>query len=138
MRASTKEHMKKVQSKIEEGIPMKAKDLAKRSRMSVGSIYRVIKLLRSDGVPIMRTKSGYLHAAHAEKRDDVYVLRMINGRHAADVMMLEACRNEMQKRWHNVEERKQLMIAMSPLTPSMNTLQRGMKLLQEKSARLGI
>lgn len=138
MRPSTKEHMSKVLSKIEEGIPMPAKTLAEKSRMSTGSIYRIIRMLRESGAPIMRTKAGYLHADHATKRDDVYVMRMTLGRHASDVQMINNCSKFMKQRWRGVEEKKQLLLALNPLTPSANSITRGIQMLQKKSESLGI
>lgn len=138
MRTKTKEHMNKVMTTIEEGIPMPAKKLAEKSRMSVGSIYKIIRMLREQGEPIMRTKTGYLHASAAEKRDDVYVMRMTLGRHASDVKMITNCSKYMKQRWRGVEEKKQLLLALNPLTPSTTSIFSGLRMLQDKSQSLGI
>lgn len=138
MRASTKEHMGKVMSTINEGMPLKAKDLAVKSGMSVGSLYRVIRLLREAGEPVVRTKNGYLHAEHAAKSDDVYIMRTVLGRHASDTIMLNNAAAHMRKRWKSVEEKKQLSLALGPMMPSISSIQSGLRVLQEKSERLGI
>ncbi len=137
MRAKTSEMLTKAQSILSAGIPIPAKELAKSCGLKAASAYRMIRIMRENGVGIIPTKNGYLLAEHAEKRDDVFFLRKLHGRRTSDFIALHGCIKEMQKRWTGIQgqEFKQIIL---PLKSDHHQLNKSLSILTQKSERLGI
>lgn len=137
MRPKTKEMLNKAAHILSEGMPVPGKTLATKCGLKVNSAYRIIRLLREGGMGIIPTKQGYLMADHAEKKDDVYFLRCLNGRRTSDYIALNGCINSMRKRWKGIEQ-NQLKQILQPFNVSRGALSTSLTILQEKSERLGI
>ena len=128
---------KKVISILSIGMPIFGKDLAKKCGLKVSSIYRIIRIIRKNHIGIIPTKNGYLLAEHAEKKDDVFFLRKLNGRRASDYIALNNCIDEIQKRWKGIEQ-KQLRQIIEPLYTSQESLTISLSILNKKSKTLGL
>jgi len=137
MRQSTREMITKAQSILSEGIPMPAKTLAAKCGLKAASAYRMVRIMREGGVGIIPTKTGYLLAEHATKRDDVFFLRKLNGRRTSDHIALSGCVDEMSKRWKGVEH-EQLKQILAPLNSTRHALTTSLTIINQKSERLGV
>lgn len=137
MRQRTMEMLSKAQSLIEEGIPIPAKELAKKCGLKASSAYRMVRIMRENGVGIIPTKKGYLIADHAEKRDDVFFLRKLNGRRTSDYLALHGCIDAMEKRWKGIEY-QQLKQILAPLNVTRQQLSTSLTIINQKSERLGV
>lgn len=136
MRASTKEMTAKAHGILKEGIPIRAKNMAQKCGMSVSSVYNMVRRMRVElSIPVMPTKNGYLLAEHATKRDDVYLLRRMNGRHTSDSMTVWLCQGSILKRWQGIENKEVKQICES-FSSVINKLNRNKIVLLKQSGKL--
>lgn len=83
-------------------------ELAKLCGLSPVSIYRIIRLLRLEGIGVIPTKKGYILSEFAQKPDDVGFMRRCFGRRTSDIIALGAMENDIRKRWSAVEDKNNL------------------------------
>lgn len=132
MKASRSVVQKKVLDALTEKNYLKAKDLASKCRCSTGTIYNAVRRLRQEqAVAIQPTRHGYVLSESAKKSDDVEFLRRINGRRTSDTVSLTPCIVYMKRRWRGIEG-ETLDQILIPLRPSLNTLGKGLRLLEER------
>jgi len=137
MKTSTMKMVTKAHSILSEGIPVPAKILAAKCGLKAASAYRMVRIMREEGIGIIPTKAGYLLAEHATKRDDVFFLRKLNGRRTSDYIALNGCIDEMSKRWKGVEQ-TQLRQILAPFNVTRQALTTSLAIINQKSERLGI
>jgi len=138
LRAKTVEMIKRVKSLLVDHEYMKSRELAEKCGLCVGSICRIIRLMREEGIGILSTKNGYVLSKYAKKPDDVGFLRRLHGRRASDFVALQAAQADIKRRWRSIEDRKQLQLICSPLTANVGRLQAGMKVLLKRSNNKGL
>ena len=130
MRGEVEQNIKKLRNIIEDGKDiLKANELAEKMRISTGTVYKYIRMLKERGFGIYATPDGYLPSSQARKNDDVRFLRRINGYHISSQFALAAAKKDIMARWRGETERKLLSDIIQPM--SMNT-----KLLKEARTKL--
>jgi biotin operon repressor len=138
MRAKTKTMLDKVKDLLEDKQYARAKVLSKACRVGVGTICRIIRILRESGVGIHVAKKGYTLSEFAQKTDDVYFLRRLMGRRSSDFVAVRAAQSHINKRWSTLPEKRELATIVGPLTGSARAIASGMNILLTKSEKLGI
>lgn len=108
MHGKTKEMINKVNTLLIENEYISAQELAQRCHLCRGSIYRIIRMLRLEGVGIIPTKKGYVLSAYAKKSDDVGFIRRCYGRRTSDVIALGAIEKDIRIRWSGIEEKNNI------------------------------
>ena len=135
MKASTTDMCNKMHNLMKEGIPLRAKQLAEKCGMSVGSVYITIRKMKLvHNIPVQPTKYGYLLAEHATKQDDVWLLRRANGRHTMDSITMHLCQTAIVKRWKGIEHQEMLSICES-FSSRMVRLNKQSAILLQKSGK---
>ena len=110
MRAETKELKTRIHKLLlETDRYISATYIAHKVHRAKSAVYRIVRLLREDGIGIYATPYGYVIAEAATQNDDVHFLRMINGRHVSSVISFNAAKPHIMKRWKGIEEQKLLM-----------------------------
>jgi hypothetical protein len=135
MRVSTIDMMKKVQNLLTEKEYLSAKEIAKLCNLNIGAVYRIIRIMRSEGIGAHVTPKGYILSEFAKKTDDVHFFRRLNGRRVSDYLALQAAAPHIKKRWRGVEDKRNLGIIMGPLESDLKLLDEGIsaiKALEEK------
>lgn len=132
MRGKTKEMLNKVNTLLIENEYISAQELAKHCHLGTGSIYRIIRMLRLNGVGIIPTKKGYVLSAYAKKSDDVGFIRFCYGRRTSDIVALGAAEKDIQLRWSGIEDKNNInnvfkYLAIKPT--NFNKAQTGIKYL---------
>ena len=138
MHAKTTEMMGKFQQLLIDNEYMPAKDLAEKTGMSKGSIFRMIRILRENHIGVLVTRKGYVLSKYAKKNDDVTYLRRLLGRRTSDYVSLVAARPDILHRWRSVSDRRTLRMITSPLTMSPKQLTTGMKIVLSKVNGMGL
>lgn len=137
MRVKTVEMMKKVQNiLIESTVYLPADVLAEKCNLPVSSVYRIIRLMREEGIGVHNTPDGYILSEFAQKKDDTHLLRRLNGRRTSDYFCLNAAAPHILKRWRGVEDRRNLSLIMGPLNTDVELLGAGLtaiKALEDKN-----
>lgn len=108
MRSSTIEMLQKVKSLLIDNEYMSGQDLAKKCHLSPGSIYRIINLMRKEGIGVHVTPKGYILSEMAAKKDDTHFLRRLNGRRASDFYAIQSSGPHIKKRWRGVENKSNI------------------------------
>lgn len=132
MRVKTKEMIGRVKTLLTEEQYQKANQIAKAIRSSIGTVFRIIRLMRETGIGVHWTKSGYTLSQHATKKDDVDYLHRLCGRRASDYIAIKAAEPHLRHRWNSVTDRRNLGLILSPLNANQRALSSGMKLLSDK------
>lgn len=128
MRPKTKEMIKKVSQALTEENYLSADQLAELCHLRPCSIYRIIRIMRLEGIGVLPTKRGYVLAESASQQDDVHFIRTCYGKRASDVIAIQAALPYFEKRWKSVQDRNALKSLLGPI--SMNvTRTKGMKIL---------
>lgn len=108
MHDKTKQMMGKVKTILIENEYISAWEIAKRCKLSVQSIYRIVRYLRLEGIGIIPTKNGYVLSEFAKKSDDVGFIRRCFGRRTSDVIALGAIEKDVRIRWSGVEDKNNI------------------------------
>lgn len=108
MRGKTKEMLNKVNTLLLENEYISALELAQKCKLCTGSIYRIIRNLRLEGVGIIPTKKGYILSSYAKKSDDVGFIRRCFGRRTSDIIALGAVEKDIRMRWSGVEDKNNI------------------------------
>lgn len=108
MQSKTVSMMNKVNTILIENEYVHADELAKKCHLSVQSIYRIVRLLRLEGVGIIPSKNGYVLSEFAKKSDDVGFIRRCFGRRASDIIALGAIEKDVRLRWSGVEDKNNI------------------------------
>lgn len=138
MQARTIEMMNRVYDLLIGEKYLSAEKLAEKCKLSVGSIYRMIRIMRQSKIGIIPTHKGYVLAEDAKKSDDVHLLRKINGRHAGDFITLQAALPHMKKRWFSITDKRNLLAITDPLHVDYGALEKGMEILKTTEEALRI
>lgn len=137
MRVKTVEMMKKVQNiLIESTVYLPADVLAEKCNLPVSSVYRIIRLMREEGIGVHNTPNGYILSEFAQKNDDTHLLRRLNGRRTSDYFCLNAATPHILRRWGGVEDRRNLSLILGPLNTDVELLGAGLtaiKALEDKN-----
>lgn len=133
LREGTKEHMERVCKFLTEHEYCTSSFLAKKCQISKPSVYRVIRLLRMDGIGIIPTSRGYVLSKYASKNDDVGFMRRLNGRRTSDYIALNAAEKHIKRRWKSVSDRRSVNLIMRPLSSDLGILKKGASILLKSS-----
>lgn len=138
MKRRMKEMIRKVKSILIEEEYAHAADIGKKCKLSAGSVCRIIRIMREDGIGVHTTKNGYTLSQFANVKDDVGFLRRLHGRRTSDYVALNAAKPHIQKRWRTVPQQRALQAICGPLRVNVRSLSVGMKVLvaKEKSLEL--
>jgi hypothetical protein len=109
--------------------------LAERMNLPVSTVYRLIRMMRVEGVGVHTTGKGYVLSEYATKRDDVNFMRRLNGRRTSDFFAMRASEPYIQKRWTSVEDRRNLLLIVAPLRVNLKSLDDGNKVLLESEKK---
>lgn len=109
-----------------------AMSIAKRCKLSTGSVCRIIRIMREDGIGIHTTKDGYTLSQFAGVSDDVGFLRRLHARRASDYVALNAAAPYIQRRWRTVPQQRTLRAICGPLNVNIRSLSNGMRVLTAK------
>lgn len=104
-----------VQSLLEDHTHMHAKEISKKTGLSEGAVWGIVRKLRIRGIGIMTTNKGYIMADKATKADDINFLRRLHGRRASDLLAIQSCQDAIKRRWHSNADRKLLLSMATPL-----------------------
>jgi hypothetical protein len=127
MRAKTVEVMKKIQALLLESPEyLPAVVLAEKCHLPLSAVYRVIRLMREEGIGVHNTPSGYILSEFATKPDDTHFLRRLNGRRTSDYFSINAAAPHIKKRWKGVEDKRNLGLIMGPLNVDVELLSAGL------------
>ena len=129
MKSRIKQMIPKVLNMLKDNHYQTAEHLAKETGLSTYSIYRMVRIMRYDGVGIISTQKGYVLSKYAFKNDDVHFLRVLHGRRTSDFVALTAAAPDIRKRWSSFKQGEQLKQIISPLKLNVATLKRGIKVL---------
>lgn len=133
----TTEMMKKMKNLLVDKEYVTSFELAESCGLSRSSIYRMVRLLREDGVGIIPAKKGYILAEYATRSDDVHFLRKLNGRRTSDFISLRSSEKFLRRRWRSITDRETLRLLVSPLKANLKVLQKGEEVLRKKSSMNG-
>jgi biotin operon repressor len=135
MRSSTVEMMKKVKTLLLENEYISGQDLAAKCNLAPSSIYRIINLMRREGIGVHVTPQGYILSEMAAKKDDTHFLRRLNGRRVSDFHAVKSSGPHIIKRWRGVEDKNHMSLIMSALDANESALTSGfdsIKALEDK------
>jgi biotin operon repressor len=104
-------------------------DISQACGCSKGTVYNTIRKMREKGIGVHATKDGYVLSEFAQKKDDVGLLRKVNGRRTSDMIMLSAARTHMEKRWKTDSDRTLLGSMIDPLNINIDKLRISKKLI---------
>lgn len=107
-------------------------EIAKHCKLSVFSIYRIIRFIRLEGIGIVPTQKGYILSEFAQKSDDVGFIRRCFGRRTSDIISLSAMEKDLCSRWGSVEDRNNLhnvlkYFSINPAGTTKDKAQKSMK-----------
>lgn len=108
MHKKTEMMMGKVKDLLIKNNYIHAYELAQKCKLGTGSIYRIIRNLRLEGIGIIPTKKGYILSEFAQKSDDVGFMRRCFGRRTSDVIALGAIEKDVRLRWNSVEDKNNI------------------------------
>lgn len=108
MQKKTELMMNKVQDLLIKNNYISSYELAKKCRLSITSIYRMIRNLRLKGIGVIPTRNGYILSEFAKKSDDVGFIRRCLGRRSSDIIALGAMEADLNNRWNSVEDKKNI------------------------------
>jgi len=138
MRSNTLDMMNKVKTFLIENTHISAKAIAKKCKMSEGAVYRLIRLMRNDGIGIHVTSKGYVLSEFASKIDDTGFLRRLNGRRTSDCIAIQASAPYIKKRWNTVEDKRGLGIILGALSSDLTLLGEGLSVIQALEDKQGL
>lgn len=83
-----------------------AKQLAKKHGLSTATVYKIISLMRDNGIGVMpRHRQGYVLAEYASKQDDVYFSRRLNSQYARACIAMQVASPHILKRWKGDDQK---------------------------------
>ena len=138
MRSSTVEMMNKVKSLLLENSYLPAEVIAEKCHLSLGSAYRIIRLMRIEGIGVHVTPKGYVLSEYARKQDDTHFLRRLNGRRVSDYIAISAAVPHIKKRWNALEDKRHLGLILGPLGADAKLLSVGLKSIKALEDKIGI
>lgn len=140
MRSKATEMYNKVLSILQETPEhITAKKLAQKTNLSIGSIYKIISIMRDNGIGVIpRHRQGYILAEFASQQDDVHFARRLNSQFARNVVAMQSAAPHILKRWKGKTEFKFFSEMTSRMLPSSVMLQKNTVALLGISRKLGI
>lgn len=138
LQSKTLEMFEKVKTLLIENDYMFAEDIAKKCHLSSASIYRLIRIMRMEGIGVQPTPKGYVLSEFAQKRDDVHFLRRLNGRRTSDFIAVRAATPFLKKRWSTMEDKRNLGLIIGPLQSDLEALGSGLDAIKALEDRAGL
>lgn len=140
MRMTTKQAAKKVEDILRSSTGYEpAKVLAEKIHSPVSTVYRLIRILRLNGVAVYsRSRHGYVLAEYASKQDDTNFLRRANGAVSNWRIQAGQAEQHIRKRWKGHRMMPEVEQAMRPLLISERQLGLSMKAIIKSENSLGI
>jgi len=138
MRARTLEMMGKVKDLLIKNEYLSADVIAEKCHLSLGAVYRIIRLMRLEGIGTHVTPQGYVLSEYAHKQDDTHFLRRLNGRRTSDHIALQAAAMHIRKRWNTLEEKRHLGLILGPLGSDVKMLSAGLTSIKALEDKLGL
>lgn len=135
MRQKTLDMLNKITNLLKEREYLQAPDLAKRCNLSTSSIYRLIRIMRQEGVGIHITNKGYILSEDAGLKDDTNFLRRLNGRRVSDYYAIQSAMPYIKKRWRGLEDKRNIRTIHESLSINLKALKTGLdsiKFLEDK------
>jgi biotin operon repressor len=114
---------------------LRAKDISEHLKISVSTVYKMISIMRLQGIGIHSTKSGYVLSEYATIQDDVHIMRVINGRRTSDTIMLQAALPYIKERWNTKKDERSLNIISKPLITNISKLSISRKLIESEKEK---
>lgn len=139
LRKSTAETVERLKKYLQSNAYVSALTVAVDLKVKPSAVYRAVRILRTQGVGIHPSQTGYVLSEIATKKDDVGLLRRVNGRRTSDYITISAAMPHIEKRWHSFPDKTHLRIALGGLLPSSKVLSKGcqvLNLLNKKKALL--
>jgi Fe2+ or Zn2+ uptake regulation protein len=128
MKQTTKKLMEKVQEALIEKSYLTAKQLAEICHIKISTIYRIIRLMRLEGIGVLPAKNGYVLAEFAKQSDDVHFVRCCYGRRVSDNIIIQSILPHVEKRWKSISDKTTLKSLLSPMSMNASSL-KGMRIL---------
>lgn len=128
MKPKINDMLKKVHTALIENSYLTAKQLAEICGLEPSSIYRIVRVLRIQGIGILPTKQGYILSEFATKQDDVGFIRRCYGRRTSDFIAIQAANKHINLRWRSVQDKTALKSLLDPLTIDLSN-SKGMQIL---------
>jgi len=128
----TSQHIGKVLNLLRDNNHVASKQIAKATRLSISSVYVIVRKMKESGIGIYPTPQGYMLSEHASKRDDVRFARQLLGRYASLKIALNASAPHIRNRWNTIRDRTALKLLIAPLSGSMNDVKVGMNVADAK------
>jgi len=129
LRAKVKDLLKKGMGVLRDQHYVPAQDMSAKLGIPVSAVFRLIRLMRVEGIGVHTTPKGYVLSEFAKKNDDVHFLRRLNGRRASDFIAIRAAEPEIRKRWSSVEDRRSFRLITAPLHVDLKAITDGAKIL---------
>lgn len=127
--------MQKVHTALLENNYQTAKQLAKHCNFQPCSIYRIVRMLRLQGIGVIPKKKGYVLSEFALKTDDVGFIRRCYGRRVSDFISIHAALKHINGRWKTLQDKSAMQQMLLPLSSNLMT-SKGMKILLTQSSLL--
>jgi hypothetical protein len=128
MKPKSSDMVQKVHDALIENEYQTAAQLAERCGLETSSIYRIVRMMRLQGIGVLPTKNGYVLSEFAKKSDDVGFIRRCYGRRTSDIIAIQAAANDINGRWNKVEDKTNLKLLLAPLSIDVRN-SKGMKIL---------
>jgi biotin operon repressor len=135
MRQKTLDMINKISKILEEKEYIQAPDLAKSCNLSTSSIYRLIRVMRQEGIGIHITNKGYILSEYAGLKDDTNFLRRLNARRVSDYFAIQSSMQYIKKRWKGIQDKRTIRTILESLAINQKSLKTGMdsiKFLEDK------
>lgn len=109
-RRSVAELKKRVLSLINEYDHPSARFIAEKMKVSPGTVYRVVRLLREENIGILPGKGGYIMAEDATVQDDTHFMRRAVSSYTSNKLILNGARKYIIERWHKLPQYKDVKL----------------------------
>lgn len=116
MRESTLAMINKIHNELIKREYVKVHDLCKLTRLKPCSVYRLIRIMRLEGIGIFPTRKGYILSEYASKQDDVHFIRRCYGRRTADIIAIKSSEKHIKKRWKALSDKNNIIPVLNHLT----------------------
>jgi Lhr-like helicase len=134
VRNKTADMIKKVHNYLVDHNYATAEQVAEHCALSKASIYRIVRIMREQGIGVIPATEGYILSKYAKKNDDVRFIRTLNGRRTSDYFSLAAAEKDIRNRWNSIAERRDLQLLLPPLLSTKpQILEKGRQVLLSKS-----
>lgn len=99
-------YLKKVRELLTKYEYLKADEIARKCHISHWKVYQIIKKMRLIGIGVISVRKGYILSEFAKYSDDTSFVRRCLGRRTADIIAIEAAKNDILTRWKSIPQGK--------------------------------